>query len=141
MTMASVDNSSGATLFATLFAILIYSLVARALFTGSILTRGVPSRVYRSERPLVYWYHVIFYGSLATLVLLGVLLDFHPWVFGVWFGGALVRFVVAMVADQRMRGQPPFKYGRGPLWARVLTVPAVLLLIIGVIGVLGLPVA
>jgi hypothetical protein len=134
------DNWSGAKLLATLFVILLYSVAGRALFTGSILTRGIPGRIYRSERPLAYWYYVLFHASLATLVLLSVFFDYLAVHFGmvflIWFGASAVAFAIVMTADRRMAGLPSFNAGLGPLplWAHLLSVAALLLVMIGVIG-------
>lgn len=140
MTIASAGNSSGAKLFAILFVVLLFGVAGRALFTGSILTRGNPGRIYRSERPLAYWYYVLFYASLATLVLMSVFLDYLGAHFGMafllWFGASVVAFAIVMPADRRMAGLPSFNSGLGPLplWAHLLSVVALLLIMIGVVG-------
>ena len=55
---------------AILVAIFIYGWTARSIFTGHMLVRGYRGRgVYRSERPLTFWYCVTLYLTFATLFL------------------------------------------------------------------------
>ena len=104
------------------------------LFTRSILTKGVPARVQRDERPLAYWFHVIFLATFGTLLLLGV----PRWVFIMWGGISIVAFIVMMNADQRMSGRTTENpYRNLPRWTRFVAAPAGILVIIGLIGFLA----
>lgn len=119
-----------------ILAILVYGMVARALFTGSIATRGKLRGIDRYENPIVYWYGVLCLAVQATLLLfrvpLGVLL--------ICIGVEAVGFVVVVPIDRRMSGRDADDEYRewcrvAPRWARILVNVTGA---VGLVGVLGL---
>jgi len=137
MTLASAANSSGTKLVAILVAIFIFTLVARSLFTGIVLVRRGRMRVYRSEQPLVYWYHLACRSAFATLFLASVLFHVRFWAWLVFLGASWIGFVAVMSTDpQSAARRKMYRAQRrtAPRWAYVPTVLATLLALVGVIS-------